>query len=1281
VAGISESIDLDITAALARVKQLESAIDRAAVVSVKTEGTGGLGAASNGLRNISNEAKAAEGAAAIATKGLRDLATTAAGQLSPALAGVVGHVTEVGGAALSAAGPVAALTVAGLILGKMALSGVKEFIDLATQVRTFQRVAGGSAEEASRMVAAFNALGVPIQAGSTAILRFSENIRKHSDVLQADGIAIARNKLGQVDIAATLLNVSDAYRKAGDQIDKTKVIVDTFGLRGKALIPVLAAGREQLEEFFAAAERHHEILSQGDLDKARSYQFAIHDLSESFAGLERELGGGLIPLLTGVAKGITGIVEVIDKTANLGVGAAKIVNHLTGVGDALFAIGHASNEFVKETGDDFHKLGEGVTFVADHVPGVVRGFLGIKSSSEQATHAIEMQLASTKKLDDAAVSLSIATNVNVGRIKELADTMGIDLGNATDKEAKALQTAAEKLAAAVTPTERLADAQSVLSDRFATTSEEVKAFKDALDATVGEEASVEEKFIATRDAVRSLGEELGKGRAKGEDLLTFNDQVSSKLLGVVRALQAEEQELVLSGKLSADSGAQQAFLRNRLADLEAAFPGLKGQIEQFIDALGRIPKVEDITIALHTLQVAGGTSELGDRAFLQAGKFQARAEQAATEAAKALADKLGGPESLSQIGAAGEKAGKAAAAGAVKAVEKTLLLSAKPGQGLDLFGFVVKGIDDSVAVNKIKANNAVLSLLDGMKSVVDKAKVIDPEEALGILQAVANVQKASKDLTDTRKKLGANAIETKIAELALKDAQAQVNTKLEESVSASKQVADAQKLQKDASDKLKASNEALRKSISDGLSATLASLSAVRSLAAAQRSLRDAQQSVTDLQKRQAELPTEIAAAQAKVTAEKANSARVTNTEALAIVNARESVASAEKNLDTIRAGSVATVDDLVELTLRLKDAREKLTAAEADAAGNTADVQTAQSGLDAARLTLVPSVVAAAEQKLTDARAAAAAKDTQFKLAEIDARKNVTTAEKALADATAGSTASADDLQKASLEVAVAREQLVQLTKDSTAATSEQTDAETVLKNLQDEQIQVQKDLQRATEDVVDAQLAMVGAQQQLIEGAQNIVGSRDAMIAYFQALAVQAGLTKGQVADLVTMLDNARRLATTPLKGAPAGGPGTIGSPGVGGSFIDPSTGRTAVTGPNGEGGLVAGDPRLGFNYDPSTGQVTSKIPGIVSYTNPYTGELTYYVPGQNIQPGNQAAIDAAKRAQTPNIAPVTPNIGVDPSIYNAQPITWNVYPQTAVFDEKTAGTYMQNMELLYA
>jgi len=63
---------------------------------------------------------------------------------------------------------------------------------------------------------------------------------------------------------------------------------------------------------------------------------------------------------------------------------------------------------------------------------------------------------------------------------------------------------------------------------------------------------------------------------------------------------------------------------------------------------------------------------------------------------------------------------------------------------------------------------------------------------------------------------------------------------------------------------------------------------------------------------------------------------------------------------------------------------------------------------------------------------------------------------------------------------------------------------------------------------------------------------------------------------------------------------------------SFVNTETGRIAFTGPNGEGALAPNDPRV------------NTTPGLVSWVQP-NGQVSYYIPNQNIQQGNIGALEA--------------------------------------------------------
>lgn len=122
------------------------------------------------------------------------------------------------------------------------------------------------------------------------------------------------------------------------------------------------------------------------------------------------------------------------------------------------------------------------------------------------------------------------------------------------------------------------------------------------------------------------------------------------------------------------------------------------------------------------------------------------------------------------------------------------------------------------------------------------------------------------------------------------------------------------------------------------------------------------------------------------------------------------------------------------------------------------------------------------------------------------------------------------------------------------------------------------------------------------------------------------EAGLTSSQIRALAsgtTSTPTTSTPAPAPSGGGTSGGGTSTPAPtsgGGGGSrlqLVDPSTGRLAVTGPNGEGGLAAGDPRIGT------------MPGLVSWIMP-DGRIAYYVPNQNISETNKMALETYAKAK---------------------------------------------------
>lgn len=196
-------------------------------------------------------------------------------------------LTGIGGGALAAG---AGAAVAGVAITKFARDGMRSYIELVDQVRAYKNVTGASAEESSRMVAVAKVLGVSVDTVANGMFRLSRQVVANKDALHADGVVVARNKDGQVDLSNTLGSVADAYQRAGAGAAGNKVVFDAFGRSGLAMIPILRQGREQLAEFWAEAAKHHEIITDKDLQRVFQYHVATRELKEAWTGLERSLG-------------------------------------------------------------------------------------------------------------------------------------------------------------------------------------------------------------------------------------------------------------------------------------------------------------------------------------------------------------------------------------------------------------------------------------------------------------------------------------------------------------------------------------------------------------------------------------------------------------------------------------------------------------------------------------------------------------------------------------------------------------------------------------------------------------------------------------------------------------------------------------------------------------------------------------------------------------------------------------------------------------------------------
>lgn len=342
-----------------------------------------------------------------------------AGGLMDRFSGQLGGIT-------SAAGAAGVVTAVGGALATFAATGVAAFNDLALKVDNFRRVAGGSAEDASRLVSAFDDVGVEAGVAASGIFQLEKRIATSGDKLEAFGIAAVKGADGATDMTATLLSVSDAYRRTHDPAQRAALLTAAFGKQGKDLIPLLERSRSEIEELFRSAESTGQFLGEDDLQAARDYRETMDDLQDSFRGLQIAAGKALVPLLSDIAKGISGALQLAGSIRK----ALRIPDESSGhsgIGgwiDSLIHGGDAAEGAKVKIGHLGAALGP--------IDAIIQGF---KDETDDATDAL-------KDLDKALSASANADRALLSSRRSLADAQD-DLNELLEKGAVDIEAVAD----------------------------------------------------------------------------------------------------------------------------------------------------------------------------------------------------------------------------------------------------------------------------------------------------------------------------------------------------------------------------------------------------------------------------------------------------------------------------------------------------------------------------------------------------------------------------------------------------------------------------------------------------------------------------------------------------------------------------------------------------------------------------------------------------------------------------------------------------------------------
>lgn len=524
-------------------------------------------------------------------------------QVGTAAKGLSGDVGKAGGALANlggslgglfgesgALGSTAGLLAAGTAVAKFVTDGISGFVNLAGQVTNFRRIAGGTPEDASKMVAAFKAVGIDADTAANGIFQLEKHLASGADKLATFGVTAVKDAKGNTDMSATVLNVAAAYQKIQDPVQKAALLTAAFGRQGTALIPLLSKSRAEIEAFFGEADKDHKILSQKDLDDVKAYNLAMRNLKEAVSGLEEEAGKALVPFLTDLAATSTDVLHLTDQIGGLiskihDVPGVPLLEKLIGNPSISWlnpiTLGQAAVDHFNQTNsagttiatgfaDELNSVASAIGLVGTAADGVGDLDKALTAATD-ADHAlasahqstIDAQAAYNKLLKDGAVDLDKVTAAQTS-----LDEAVRSAGHSQREQAKAQGEYNKALAAynslpTDTNAQKLADAKNNLADAndsVADATDRVKSSQKELAAAKAGDPEYQSKLAKAKQAVADATDNESKkaladvtARAAETQALTDNADAVQNLFNWYKQLIAQHPEVAaaLAGNLAA----------------------------------------------------------------------------------------------------------------------------------------------------------------------------------------------------------------------------------------------------------------------------------------------------------------------------------------------------------------------------------------------------------------------------------------------------------------------------------------------------------------------------------------------------------------------------------------------------------------------------------------------------------------------------------------------------------------------------------------------------------
>ncbi|MCI1211005.1 MAG: hypothetical protein LKF93_04090 [Bifidobacterium tibiigranuli] len=236
-----------------------------------------------------------------------------------------------GAATAAAAG--AATAVAGF-----AKSSMSSFQSAASGIKGYQRITGGTVEQASALRGAFQQVGIGADTSQISLQMFAKNLNTANDngkkaaamtQLLGTGFTDAHGQI--LPMSELLPKVADTFSKMPDGPSKSAEAMKLFGKQGASMIPMLNQGSAGVEQLMQKSSDLGLTLSGQGVDAATKNARAQRDMNLAWQGAQIQLGQFLMPILTQVSIWAAGATGWMTQHRTLVYALAGVIGTLSGI--------------------------------------------------------------------------------------------------------------------------------------------------------------------------------------------------------------------------------------------------------------------------------------------------------------------------------------------------------------------------------------------------------------------------------------------------------------------------------------------------------------------------------------------------------------------------------------------------------------------------------------------------------------------------------------------------------------------------------------------------------------------------------------------------------------------------------------------------------------------------------------------------------------------------------------------------------------------------------------